>query len=128
MNGRAQAPARHPAESAREGAKGEAGVLLLRVRASDGRLCSLGTASVPVAISLQHVHQDPHLPSPPAPAFAPAAPSALPLSSPPPAYRVRGAADDGRARRLRQVEKRTVDMLFVRGDGVILVSPPLRTS
>ena len=27
-----------------------------------------------------------------------------------------------------QVEKRTVDMLFVRGDGVILVSPPLRTS
>ena len=58
---------------------------------------------------------------------APGAPSALPLLSPPPAYRVRGAAD-GRARRLRQVEKRTVDMLFVRGDGVILVSPPLRTS
>lgn len=27
-----------------------------------------------------------------------------------------------------KVEKRTVDMLFVRGDGVILVSPPLRTS
>jgi|EP01047_Picozoa_sp_COSAG01_P064054 hypothetical protein len=27
-----------------------------------------------------------------------------------------------------QVEKRAVDMLFVRGDAVILVSPPLRTS
>jgi hypothetical protein len=27
-----------------------------------------------------------------------------------------------------QMTKRTMDMLYVRGDGVILVSPPLRTS
>ncbi len=26
-----------------------------------------------------------------------------------------------------QVVKRTVDLLFVRGDGIILISPPLRT-
>ena len=27
-----------------------------------------------------------------------------------------------------QTSKRQIDMLFVRGDGVILISPPLRTS
>ena len=27
-----------------------------------------------------------------------------------------------------KMTKRTIDMLYVRGDGVILVSPPLRTS
>lgn len=27
-----------------------------------------------------------------------------------------------------QTSKRTMEMLFVRGDGVILVSPPLRTA
>lgn len=29
---------------------------------------------------------------------------------------------------VRQMTKRAVEMLYVRGDGVILVSPPLRTS
>ncbi len=30
--------------------------------------------------------------------------------------------------RYMQTQKRKIEMLFVRGDGVILVSPPLRTS
>lgn len=36
--------------------------------------------------------------------------------------------DEDTYEQIRRTKKRTIPMLFVRGDGVILISPPLRTN